>query len=186
MTQKYILTGGPGSGKSSIILELEAQGEHTIREAAEDIIRRNQAHGNPEPWTNPNFQKEILELQLQREQRIPQEITRVFIDRGIPDGLAYAQPGSETAQEIIRKTPDYDAIFLIESLATTQTDDIRRENHQEAQELARRLTKIYENLGYEVYKIQAGTLRERTNSILTYIEHDAMTQPKGETNGGRK
>ncbi|MEA3514516.1 MAG: AAA family ATPase [Nanoarchaeota archaeon] len=34
-----MLTGGSGSGKSSIILALEQQGEFVIREAAEDYIK---------------------------------------------------------------------------------------------------------------------------------------------------
>ena len=43
--KKYILTGGPGSGKSSILLGLEQQGETIIREAAEDYIKHQQAQG---------------------------------------------------------------------------------------------------------------------------------------------
>ena len=71
MTQKYVLTGGPGSGKSSIILALEMQEEYVIREAAEDYIRLRQAQGQPQPWTEADFQDRILDIQMQREARIP-------------------------------------------------------------------------------------------------------------------
>ena len=81
MTQKYILTGAPGSGKSSIILELERRGEYVVREAAEDVIKLAQAKGVEKPWINPGFQKEILRFQIQREQRIHPDAKRAFIDR---------------------------------------------------------------------------------------------------------
>src|SRR3989338_538036 len=91
MTKTYILTGGPGTGKSSLILALEQRGEYTIREAAEDHIKLRQANGIKEPWTEPDFQDLILDLQLRREERIPKETEKAFIDRGLPDGLAYAK-----------------------------------------------------------------------------------------------
>jgi predicted ATPase len=184
--KKYVLTGAPGSGKSSIILDLEARGEYIIREAAEDVIKKHQALGNKEPWLNPNFQREILALQLKREARVYQNIKRVFIDRGIPDGLTYAPRESKIAQEIIQNTPRYDAIFLIQNLEKTDTNEIRREDYEEARELERKLTKVYEELGYELIKISPTNLQERTTQILTYIKHDAMTRPEREKSGGKK
>ena len=43
--KKYVLSGGPGSGKSSILLGLEQLGEYIVREAAEDYIKYKQAQG---------------------------------------------------------------------------------------------------------------------------------------------
>ena len=157
---------------------IEAREEYIIREAAEDIIRRHQALGNNEPWKNPDFQKEILELQIQRESRIPKNIERVFIDRGIPDGLAYVAPGSETAEEIKRNTPSYDLIFLIENLGSTATNRVRREDQAQALELEKKLIQIYKNFGYGIIRIPPTTLQERAGRILEYLEHDAMTQPE--------
>lgn len=49
MVKKYVITGGPGTGKSSIILALEKKGEHIVHEAAEDFIKLQQARGIKEP-----------------------------------------------------------------------------------------------------------------------------------------
>jgi len=90
--EKIILTGAPGSGKSSILKELEyVYGERIIPEAAEDVIKYLQARGDPEPWKNSDFQDKILRLQIQRERQVENLEGRVFIDRGILDGLAYYQ-----------------------------------------------------------------------------------------------
>ena len=49
--KKYILTGGPGTGKSTLILALEQEGYATVPEAAEAYIKYRQAMGKPDPWT---------------------------------------------------------------------------------------------------------------------------------------
>jgi predicted ATPase len=175
MTKKYILTGGPGSGKTSILLELEARGEYVVREASEDIIRRYQKKGIEKPWEQVHFQLEILNLQVQREERVPREIKRVFIDRGIPDGLAYAEPASLTFRCIQQQTQpncipyQYHGIFLIENLGQTETNKIRREGQSEAIEIEKRIARIYSDLGYEVQGIGPGTIENRADRILEII-----------------
>ena len=57
MIRKFVLTGGPGSGKSSIILELERRGEYVVREAAEDVIRLEQAKGIKNPQESEMLQE---------------------------------------------------------------------------------------------------------------------------------
>ncbi len=49
--KRFIPTGTPGAGKTSIIRELEALGHHVVDEAATAVIAREQALGEPEPWT---------------------------------------------------------------------------------------------------------------------------------------
>ena len=168
MTKKIVLTGGPGTGKSSILLALEAQGEYVIREAAEDCIKLRQAQGQLEPWLEENFQERILELQLQREARIPKKAERAFLDRSIIDGLAYAKPGTRIYEKTLEKAKEQDyhnMVFLIGSLGRTETNAIRRENNAEAQELGRKLEEVYENLGYRIFKIGADTIEQRMNWI---------------------
>ena len=173
MTTKHILTGGPGSGKSSLILALEQKGEYCIREAAEDIIRYQQALGNKEPWLNPDFQDWILNLQIQREQRIPKEAKRAFIDRGLVDGLAYYElRGREPSKAIKEATRnlDYEKVFLIQNLGNCLKTEVRRENLEEALKLERLLKKNYETLGYKVIRIGPAPLEERMSQLLSYIK----------------
>ncbi len=169
MAQKYILTGAPGSGKSSILLELERRGEHIIREAAEDVIKRYQAKGIEKPWELPNFQGEILDLQIQRENRIPQEAKRVFIDRGIYDGLAYLKEGSEIYKKIKEDGRNYSKIFFIGRLQKTETNKTRREDDLEAALLENKLQETYLQQGYELFKIPQLQLEERAELILNWI-----------------
>ncbi len=169
MTKKYVLTGGPGTGKSTLLRALVKRGEYGIPEAAEDYIRRRQSGGAKEPWKEPDFQDMILELQVQRESDVPEGLERVFVDRGIPDGLAYAQPGTKTYWRILEEAAKvhYERVFIVEPLVRkTRQTEIRRENYEEASALGRKLEEIYEQLGYEIRRINQDTVEERVAIIL--------------------
>ena len=64
---KYVLTGGPSVGKTSILTALELKGYSVVREAATDVINYEQARDNPRPWEHmQQFQEKIAELHLGR------------------------------------------------------------------------------------------------------------------------
>ena len=80
----FILTGGPGVGKSVEAAYLECQGYQVIHEASTTIRQWEVANGNKEPWKNPKFEERVAKLQVQREARAKSdEIT--FLDRALPD-----------------------------------------------------------------------------------------------------
>lgn len=171
MTKMYVLTGGSGSGKSSILLHLEMMGEYVLREAAEDYIRLRQAQGQKQPWTEEDFQDKILDLQLLRKKRIPEDIERVWSDREVPDGMAYAKPGTKTYERLKEESQkqSYEKIFLIEPLAIMDTNGVRRENLDEAIMLGNKLEAIYKEIGCEPIRIPAGPLEQRVKAILDEI-----------------
>jgi predicted ATPase len=168
--RKYVLTGGPGTGKSSIILALERRGETVVREAAKDHIKFRQAQGIAEPWLEDDFQACILDLQVMREKILSND--RIFIDRGIPDGLAYLDGTCKTSHRIMAEQAKvrYDKVFLVESLYYTERTLIRREEHHQAIAITARLTHIYEKLGYEIVRIPIAALDERIDLIMREIQ----------------
>lgn len=168
--KQYILTGGPGTGKSSIILALERRGEYVVREAAEDTIRYMQASGIEEPWLRYDFQKEVVLLQQQREARIPESIERIFFDRGLYDSLAYIQKyGHPMFPEFLEATKDcmYDKVFLVENLGKCENTDYRAESLEEALDLEKRQRENYEKLGFEIITVPVMTLEDRVNFVLS-------------------
>jgi predicted ATPase len=65
--KRYILTGTPGSGKTSLLHELKRQGYWVVEEAATDVIAREQGLGNSEPWLQADFIESIVRVQKQRQ-----------------------------------------------------------------------------------------------------------------------
>ncbi|MAH46443.1 hypothetical protein CMI37_11465 [Candidatus Pacearchaeota archaeon] len=176
MVEKIALTGAPGSGKTSVLQELECiYEERTIPEAAEDIIKYLQAKGNPKPWELPDFQDRILRLQLQREEQAEQLEGRAFIDRGILDGMAYYQLHgktlSEAMQEAVKQAEGrYEKVFLIEIRDNCQKTGIRRENLKEARVLEKLQHKNYTDAGYNVEIIPLIRIEDRAKRILRSLQ----------------
>lgn len=171
MVEKIALTGAPGSGKSSIIRTLEYYWrEKVINEAAEDIIKYFKARGIQEPWKLPDFQDRILELQLQRETERENEKGRIFIDRGILDGLAYYQIQGKTPSDAMKKSAQeakrYQKVFLIELGDNCEKTNIRKENLEEALKLQELQYQNYSNAEYDVERIPYLNIETRTLKII--------------------
>ena len=169
----YVFTGGPGFGKSSLILELEFRNEYVIREGAEDHIRRMQAKGISQPWLMESFQADILALQEKREARMHPKAQRYWLDRGGPDGLAYQQKNGKPAfPELVNsiKNCNFTGIFLIQSLGTIERADYRREDLEEAILLENLQRQNYTDMGYNVINVGPGSVDERVNFILQTVK----------------
>lgn len=80
--RRYILTGTPGSGKTSLIRSLEMRGASVVNEAATDIISYRQMLGSPEPWLEKGFIDDIIELQKHRQVDLSEAYSSLhFYDR---------------------------------------------------------------------------------------------------------
>jgi predicted ATPase len=77
--QRFVMTGAPGSGKTSILRALAVMGYAVVPEAATDVIVAEHAAGNAEPWRDPLFTEKIAGLQrARREAPVPPEPWRRF------------------------------------------------------------------------------------------------------------
>src|SRR3546814_3399753 len=92
MTERFhIITGGPGSGKSSVINALAAEGFLHMPEAGRAIIQGQiDIGGNALPWADRDA---FAALMLAWEMRSYREAKAlrgpVIFDRGIPDVIGY-------------------------------------------------------------------------------------------------
>ena len=88
--QFFVVTGGPGAGKTSLITELARRGFHTIPESGRTIIREEMASGGDAlPWGNRTAYAEgMLERDLRAYSAAQALSGAVIFDRGIPDSWA--------------------------------------------------------------------------------------------------
>ena len=92
MRLRYILTGAPGSGKTTILAALRDRGHHVVDEAATDIINPLAAQGIVEPWRRSDFIDRIVALQRQRQLMADREAKGVTVfDRSPVCTLALAR-----------------------------------------------------------------------------------------------
>src|SRR5437868_14782688 len=86
-----VITGGPGSGKTSLIAALEAAGFDVTVEAGRAVIQDQVAIGGAAlPWRDPAAFAELMLVWEMRSYHMARELPGpVFFDRGVPDVLGY-------------------------------------------------------------------------------------------------
>ncbi len=178
MGRRYVLTGGPSSGKTSIIKELERRGEIVIHEAASDCARKYLDNGEPCPFHTEEFQREVFELQEERERLVPEDASRVFIDRSPIDGLAYADPGWELYPQLISAavSKGYEKVFFLDHLGFVEDNGTRHESIDQALELSAKILESYKKAGYEPQIIPVPkaedvglSIKQRTEDLLSCL-----------------
>lgn len=152
----YILTGGPGAGKTTILAELENRGFRTVPEIARQLIQEQvQADGNALPWGD---KKRYAKLMLERSIISFREHTPasqiVFCDRAIPDTLCYLRLIGQDDTEAMAACSSYRyarTVFLASPWREIySTDAERKQSFAEAVRTCDLMAKVYEECGCEI------------------------------------
>jgi predicted ATPase len=176
--KRFILTGAPGSGKTSILRVLAATGYPVVDEAATDVMAARLAAGSAEPWTDPVFIERIAQLQRhRREEPVSPGATAQVHDRSAVCTLALAHHLGHPvppvlAAEIARVTePGYfdRRVFFVRPLGFLQPTEVRRISYEEALAFEQLHETEYQRLGFEIVDIPVGLAAERAAAIDAYI-----------------
>ena len=169
----YVVTGGPSSGKSSVLAYFEKIGYRVIPEAARVLIDEEVAKGKTIEEIRRNeadFQRRVLALKLKIEKELPKD-QLIFLDRAVPDSIAYYSTCGLNPKEALDvcQGGQYKKVFLMEQLPYVQ-DYARTENAQSIERLNQLLRQIYERLGYEVILVPVMSVEDRVKFIQSHIE----------------
>jgi predicted ATPase len=87
----FVLTGGPGSGKTTLVDALERAGFGRSREAGRGVIQDQMAIGGTSlPWADKLAFAELMFSWEMRSYELAQGLSGwVFFDRGVPDVVGY-------------------------------------------------------------------------------------------------
>jgi len=173
--KRYILTGTPGSGKTSILQALKHQGYAVVEEAATDIIALEQRRGNLEPWRQPEFIDKIVRLQRRRQIITTMEPKALqFYDRSplctyaLSRHLGYP-PSRRLLEELerIEREQIYQRqVFFIDHLEFIQPTEARKISFAEALKFELIHEETYVSFGYECTHIAPYSLGERVSTLL--------------------
>ena len=155
---RFIITGGPGSGKTTIVETLQSLGYSGFPELARDLISQGIT---PPGWADKPGSRGFFDHILQQRITWHQQISGQnigFYDRGIPDSLAYFKFQNRKPPGILLEAislyrynplvfaaPPWKEIFA--------NDSIRRETFDEARILYELATEAYQHAGYSIVEL---------------------------------
>ncbi|MFI6436050.1 ATP-binding protein [Streptomyces sp. NPDC050759] len=175
--RRYVLTGTPGAGKTSLLHRLSELGHSVVEEAATEVIARAQAQGEDEPWTRVSFIDEIVTLQRQRQQEASGATALQVFDRSPVCTLALAtylghpvSPALGAELERITSEGIYERqVLLVRSLGFCEPTPARRISYQESLVFEKVHEETYRELGYELIDIPADDLPHRLAAVMSVI-----------------
>ena len=171
-----VIIGGPGTGKTTIIDGLVAKGYCCYPEISREVTLEAKKQGIEQLFLEkPLLFSELLlegrKKQFQNATKEPHEI--VFIDRGIPDVLAYMHYIGDSYPatfDAACREHTYSKIFILPPWEEIYISDAERyENFEQAKLIYNHLTETYQNYGYKLIEVPKDTMNNRILFILDEI-----------------
>ncbi|HEV2639380.1 MAG TPA: AAA family ATPase [Actinocrinis sp.] len=184
--RRYILTGTPGSGKTSILRSLQARGHDVVEEAATAVIAAQQARGVAEPWQDPAFIDAIVDMQRHKQRQREQEQERQrqqleekgssaieIYDRSpvcthaLSIHMGYPISAALTAElDRIQREQTYQRhVLFIDNLGFCEPTAARRITFEDSLEFERHHEESYRELGFDLIHIPAADVETRADLI---------------------
>lgn len=176
-SKRIVITGGPGSGKTSLILAMEHSGRKVMHEISREVTKRAQAEGIEQLFlTDPIlFSQKLLKGRLEQFQNLEHSHQKiVFYDRGMPDVTSYldyihANYPAEFDEMCLKNR--YDAVFILPPWKHIYSQDGERyETFEAAEKIFEYLLSGYKKYNYKVLEVPPGAVSQRQDFILTTLK----------------
>ena len=168
----FILTGAPGSGKTSIIEELRKKNIFCVDEPAREILAEQRLiKGSGLPEINPQLFSDLLlsrSIMLYKSFLHKKEI--VVFDRGVSDNYAYAKLFSLDTTSYENAAYQYQSnkfIFMLSPWKEIyKTDDERKMSFEESMLFHHYFKEIYKKTNCKIIEVPKISLNKRVDFIV--------------------
>ncbi|RNC64930.1 AAA family ATPase [Proteiniphilum sp. X52] len=178
----YVITGGPGVGKTTLLEELKNRNFQIVPEIARELIKEQQAkNGKALPWKDKNLYKEMMfERSINSFEQIEKNLNDkkpVFFDRGFLDAICYAELIQSEISERMKSYAENwkynENVFMLPPWREIyQTDNERKQEWKEAVLTFEKMCGTYESYGYNIIEIPKKSVRERADFISEFIKEN--------------
>lgn len=176
MNHRFVLTGGPGGGKTALLDALEKRGYHVVPESARRIIKERLVAGllpRPDPVS---FAQDIMKSDIEKYRSVAVGEQATFFDRGVPDALYMLNAESALSRaeiaNYVQMFPYNPVVFLLPPWEDIYgTDSERDQTFEESLEVFEGMKSWYSQWGYKTLEVPRGTIDERVSFILQRLEN---------------
>lgn len=172
----FVVTGGPGSGKSSLIEALSRRGVRNMPEAGRAIIQDQvRIGGSALPWAErAMFAELMLGWELRSYHEASAADAPVLMDRGIPDVIGYLTlcglPVPAHVEAAARIYPYNRRVFLAPHWDAIYAQDAeRKQDRQEAEATGRVMSETYTRFGYQIIELPLAPVEERADFVVNCL-----------------
>lgn len=172
----FVLTGGPGGGKTTLIEHLRGQGELCVDETARAVIREQAASGGTAlPWGDvAAYWRETSRRDLALYDGLAGETRTVFFDRGVVDDLAWARvadftPDPELVAELEARVCNVHVFTFPPWTEIYVQDAERKQDLAEAVRTYEVILQTLWGLGYQVVEVPRTTVAARAEFLRGVI-----------------
>jgi predicted ATPase len=167
--KRIIISGGPSSGKTTLINNLKSLGYPCFDEISREIISEQQIKKSKKEL---NFEKIVFDKRIEQYNLAKSKIQ--FYDRSFIDGIAYMKINNIEIPEYFYQTAKthkfYSTVFITPFWTEIFENDVQRlETIQEAKKIYSHLKEIYTKIGYEVVILPKDSVKKRIQIILEHI-----------------
>ena len=173
--QKYIITGGPGSGKTSLLTALQGHGYPVFDEVARQIIREQQAlQSDKVPWLDYAGFSDLIYDRMMSRWPATNDHEVSFHDRGMPDIIGYLHwkklPVPDHYNQAI---PDYGyakTVFVTPPWVEIYGNDAeRKESFEEAVDLHHHVIEVYREMGFTLIELPKMAVENRLSFLMEQL-----------------
>ena len=175
--KRIVISGGPGSGKTTLIERLKDLGYSTFGEYSRTLIETAKNEGKNQYFqSNPQEFSEALfsgrKIQFEAFEKIKTDSPYVFYDRGIHDIYAYLKAIDKDSKSWYNRVSEfqYDLVFLLAPWKEIYvTDHQRIENFDEAKHYYSFIKNIYSQ-SHKIIQVPNGVVESRINFIKVKLK----------------
>lgn len=176
----YVITGGPGVGKTTLLKELRNREYKIVPEIARELIKeQKKINGEALPWKNKElykkrmFNRSINSFEL-TENTFHKE-TPIFFDRGFLDSICYATLIKSEITPQMKSYAKYwrynKSIFMLPPWqAIYENDNERKQGWREAVLTFKKMCDVYKYYGYDIVEVPKKPIKERADFIVEFID----------------
>jgi predicted ATPase len=171
---RVVITGGPGAGKTNLLVALQDRGYSIVGDAARAIIQNRRKLGlSPRPGA-AEFAQEVLDADIDGFVRHATTPGYVFYERGVLDSLgmlSHVVPlGESELDSWLSLYPYFPKVFILPPWSEIYTNDAERDHtFAHAEKVHAAAAAWYRSCGYQLFEVPRVSVAERCAYVLQVL-----------------